>query len=103
MNLDELSTTELVTIAREVENEAHRGLAREVLIAIIEGEATALPQRTINKKRLRIMQYLDANWEQVSSLVSCPAKTRDPWACFGCTDVQAASCVLDNKDKFEDT
>lgn len=102
MSLDELNLSELVAIAREVEPEAHRALGREVLAQIIEGKAVTLPQRTINKKRLLITQYLDANWDQVSSLVSCPAKTRDPWACFGCTDVQAAACVTDNKDKFED-
>lgn len=103
MNLDEMNLTELVTIARELEPEAHRGLGREALVLIIEGEAAPLPQRHINKKRLQITQYLDTNWEQVSSLVSCPAKSRDPWACFGCTDVQAAACITDNQDKFEDS
>ena len=102
MNFDEMNLSELVAIARELENEAHRGMGREKLLEIIEGVHDPLPQRTINKRRLQIFNYLDTHWEQVASLVSCPAKTRDPWACFGCTDFQAAACYVDNKDRFED-
>jgi hypothetical protein len=102
MNFDDFNLTELVAIAREVEPEAHRGLGREALIAVIEGKAPPLPQRSINKRRLQITQYVDTYWEQVSSLVSCPAKSRDPWACFGCSDIQAAACIIENKEKIED-
>lgn len=95
-----LNTTELVTAAVQVNPEAHRGLPDEVLIAIIQGEDVELPQRTLNKKRLKIMSYINANWSQVSYQVSCPAKTRDDHACFGCTDTQVTSCTLENSKKF---
>ncbi len=102
LQLEGHNLTELVQLAQAFEPEAHRGLGRELLEAIIRGEQITLPQRSINKKRLKITSYLDENWEQVGSLVSCPARSREPWACFGCSDVQTASCILDNKERFED-
>jgi hypothetical protein len=104
LDLAAMNLSELVVIAQNFAPEAHRGLSRELLISIIENHdnEVELPQRTINKKRLRIMRYVNDNWGQVEYQVSCPAKTRDPHACFVCTDVQTAECVLQNRKRFEE-
>ncbi len=103
MDLDSCNLTELVTMARELDPEAHRGLSRETLCKIINGEETRpLKQRSINKIRLKIMTFINENWEQVSPLISCPAKSRDSYACFTCCDVQVSLCTLTNKDKIEE-
>jgi hypothetical protein len=96
----ELNKTELVAIAAQLNHEAHRGLPREALIAIIEGKNIELPSRVVNKKRLKIMNYINANWVAVEPLISCPATSRDPYACFRCSDFQVTSCTLDNHSKF---
>jgi hypothetical protein len=101
MNLDACNITELVTLAQTFEPEAHRGLGRTKLLQIIGEELVDLPEREINKNRKKITRYLDIYWEQVGSLVSCPAKSRDPRACFGCIDLQAANCITNNAGKFE--
>lgn len=102
-HLTDLNHSELVVIAQNFAPEAHRGLSRELLISIITDNDTevALPVRRINKKRLRIMDYVNEHWNQVSYQISCPAKSQDPHACFACTDVQTAICVLHNRARLE--
>lgn len=61
----------------------------------------SLPQRKINKVRLQIMDYVLDNWPRVSPLLSCPAKSKSPRACFECVDVQVAECALTNPQVLE--
>ena len=102
IDYDRLNLTELAHLTRQVEPSAHRALPREVLIAILEGKEVQLPDRIIDGKRLKIMKYIDAHWDGVNALLTCPAKTRDPHACFGCSDLQVSSCVIDNSKRFLD-
>ena len=44
---------------------------------------------------------VDRYWSQVESLLGCPLKTREPRACFGCTDIQVAECTILNKKLIE--
>lgn len=100
--LDDLNASELLLLAQEHEPNAHRGLPREVLIRIALGEEIELPPRHVDKVRLKIMEFVDANFKQVEPLVqACPAKTRDLRACFQCTDVQVVECALMNPIIFE--
>lgn len=101
MELDDLNDTELVLVAQDVDEQAHRGLGRDALMEIIEaGEAPGLKTRRVNKTRLRIMQYINDHWKQVEPLLSCPASTKDPRACFQCTDVQVVECAVTNQKQF---
>lgn len=101
MDYDLLNQSELAAIAKELDPSASRQLSRDLLIGIIEGTVALLPERTIDKKRLKIMLYVNTNWDQVMYQVSCPAKSRDPRACFQCCDVQAADCITLNPDKIK--
>jgi len=97
--LDDLNDSELALLAQDQDPEAHRDLDRNDLVAIATGAAEEpLPQRAISKVRLRIMEYVLEHWTQVKPLLSCPARTGDPRACFQCTDVQSVECALTNKD-----
>lgn len=96
----QLNLTELVLIASQVDREAHRFLPREVLEVMTLGEEIELPQRVLNKKRLQIMNYINAKWAAVSPIVNCPAKSRDPEACFTCSNFQVACCTLENRKLF---
>ncbi len=99
-DFDDVSQTELAALAAEVHPEAHRGLPREVLLAILDGQEVELPHRIINKKRLKIMDYINENWIAVEALISCPARSRDPHACFRCSELQVTSCTLENSERF---
>lgn len=95
--LDSMNASELLLLAQETNPNAHRGLPRETLILLTLGEDADLPPRKVDKTRLLVMQWIDANFKQVSPIVQgCPARTRDLRACFQCTDVQATECALTN-------
>lgn len=97
---DDMNISELTWLAQEQNPNAHRGLDREMLLAIAQGEEVDLPPRTVDKVRLRIMEFVNEHWQQVKPLISCPARSRDPRACFACTDVQAVECALTNQKKI---
>jgi len=100
MDLEDLNDSELVMLAQEVDESAHRGVAREVLVQIVEqgtSEDIDLRPRRVNKLRLKIMEFILDNWKQVEPLLSCPARTREQRACYQCTDVQAVECAVLNQ------
>jgi len=100
--LAKMNLSELALLAQEHNVNAHRGLDRDILVRIILGEDIHLPDRHVDKIRLKIMSFIDKNFRQVEPLVqSCPAKTRDLRACFQCTDVQVTECALSNPIIFE--
>lgn len=91
-----LNLTELVMICQAVNQEAHRGLPRALLEQMSLGNDVELPERFTTKMRLKIMKYIDGHWDYVEYQLSCPAKSRNPYACFECSDLQVASCTLEN-------
>lgn len=111
IDLDLMSISELVLLAQDHDTEAHRGMSREDLIEIIrlplesldEASQFPLPVRPVNKIRLNIMRYLINHWIQVEPLLSCPARTKDPRACFNCTDMQVVECAAINRNVFKET
>ena len=95
--LDDINDTELTAIAQEFNPRAHRALPRHILENLAKGESIDLPERRIDAHRLHIMEFINAHWQQVEPLLSCPARSRDARACFNCTDMQATECVVLNK------
>jgi hypothetical protein len=91
-----LNLTELVAICKEAHPDAHRALPRELLELVALGVDVALPPRFVNRTRLKIMNYVNENWTQVEYQINCPAQSRDPHACFNCSDLQVADCTLSN-------
>ena len=100
-DLDDMNHSELVLLAQDQDPEAHRGMSRAKLIKTAEGQHAPLPQRQINKVRLRIMTYIVEHWQQLKPLLDCPAQTEHPRACFRCTDVQVSECALTNLQIFK--
>lgn len=96
---DELNLTELTLMAQEISPGASRWLGRERLVAILDnGDLEGVPdQRPTDVIRLHIMQYVDKNFDRVSPLLACPAKTRSPRACFQCLDYQVMDCALSSE------
>lgn len=88
-------------MASDMDPNCHRDLPESKLMAVIEGRDPGCPDRKINRVRLQIMDYILRNWEGVSPLLSCPARSKDPRSCFQCTDVQVAECALTNPQAVE--
>ena len=101
MFLDELNDSELVLLAQDHDLNAHRALGRDRLYKIIlSPDDNELPVRRVNKVRLKIMGYILGHWTQLKPLLSCPARTKKPTACFQCTDTQVSECALGNPQIF---
>lgn len=99
--LNRMNMTELVALAQEIDPEAHRGIGRDELVRLLtDASPEALPQKPINKYRLRIMEFVVDHWEQVKPMLTCPARSGDSRACFNCTDVQVVECVSTNRDNL---
>jgi hypothetical protein len=94
--LDDVNLTELVLLAQDTNPNAHRGLGRDLLEEIALGKEIELPVTKLNNTRLTIMGFILEHWTQVKPLLSCPAKTQDPEACFQCTDIQVIECITAN-------
>jgi len=67
------------------------------LIKTAQGD---LPQieSSLDKWRQNLMSFLLDHWAALSTQLTCPAKTGDPAACFGCIDTQVAYCLMDNRE-----
>lgn len=96
--LEGLNMSELTEMAAANNMNAHRGLPRDVLVALVKGTHIDLPTRHIDIWRKTIFAFVDNHWKQCSPLLSCPMKTRSPTACFRCPDIQVAECTLQNHD-----
>jgi len=99
---DELNQSELVQLAKVVNPYVHRGISRDVLVELLEGTVElSLPPKGVDSARGDLYQVVDRYWAQVKSLVTCPLKTRNPRACFSCTDIQVAECSVLNQKLIE--
>ncbi len=100
----ELNQTELAAVARQLSPYAHRVHDRSTLLAIVEGEEDPFDGLTspIDNVRTALYALVDAHWKQVRAFVSCPLRSRKPWSCSACTDVQVAECRSKNLNLLKD-
>lgn len=76
----------------------HPGATREQLIAYLLGEEEPSPQaHPIDSWRLALAKFVADYWKKLETQVTCPAKSLDPHACFGCTDVRVVACIVENE------
>ena len=43
------------------------------------------------------MLFIVDFWPKLQSQLTCPAKTKDPKACYGCVDAQVYACLVGNE------
>lgn len=99
MDLNELNHTELVALARMIDPHVTRGYDRFALIAILdEDEDLNLDKPAVDFARDDIYQMVNHYWHQVESLISCPMKSREARACYGCSEIQVAECTISNEN-----
>lgn len=69
----------------------------QLISYLLAEEEPPVDDHTIDTWRHKIMSFLIEHWAVVFSQLICPAKTKDPLACFQCVDPQVIFCVVDNK------
>ena len=89
--LKKLNATELQALCRGAGLETG-SRNTEVLAPAVLGERE-VPPNPMDKRRLQMMRYILKHWAAVESQLSCPARSGDPRACFGCTDIQVGICI----------
>ena len=72
---------------------------RQKLIDYLEGDASPGPVvQEFDRWRHGIMGFVLEYWVKLESQLSCPAKSRNPLACFTCIDTQVVFCIVEAKD-----
>jgi hypothetical protein len=71
---------------------------REKIIAYLLGEEEPpIVEHGLNSWRHGIMGFVLEHWRALETQLTCPAKTKDPRACFQCVDAQVISCLVSNE------
>lgn len=96
-NLEDARTGELLEICRHVGLSAHRGMGREALVEVLEGEGD--PERSqVDVVRDKLGVFVRMYWErieqQIESMEGC---TGD---CYGCSDAKTVACFLENAENL---
>jgi|SRR5580658_6472559 hypothetical protein len=95
---DRFNLTELYQTARDAGLVVLPNESRENIIAYLLGEKEPPPiEHDIDMWRNGIMGFLIEHWKQVETQLTCPAKSKDPRACFGCVDTQVVNCLISNE------
>lgn len=96
---DSFNHTELYQLARDAGFQVLPSESRENLAMYLLGEKEPPPSvHEIDMWRNGIMGFLIDHWKQVETQLTCPAKSKDPRACFGCVDAQVVSCLVTNEN-----
>lgn len=98
---DSYNHTELYQTCRQAGLSVHPAMTKEMLIAILGGEQEPpVFEHPLDPWRRGIMGFLIEHWKQVETQLTCPAKSKDPNACFGCVDAQVTSCLVTNESNL---
>lgn len=91
--------TELIQACQEVGISVSPAASREELTGLLTGSIVATDPSSMDAWRHGIMGFVLDHWETLSTQLTCPARTKDPRACFGCIDTQVVSC-LNSNDRY---
>ena len=86
--------TELYQLATRDGLPVDPGFSNEALAQLIEEGSPAEHEHSLNLWRDAIMRFVNDFWPKLSSQIRCPAKSRDPHACYGCVDAQVVFCLV---------
>ena len=89
--------TELYQLCRRLNLPALPSMRREELNSVLFGEYPELSvPHSLDTWRHGLAGFVLEHWSALQNQVSCPLKSQDPRACFGCLDTQVVACVVDN-------
>ncbi len=90
------NATELYQLCRKAKLAVLPSASKEEMAALLIGELEPIEEyHNIDSWRIALMQFVLDYWRKLETQITCPAKSRDPRACFQCTDAQVITCVVD--------
>jgi hypothetical protein len=68
------------------------------MVALLEGAAEQEGEvdHPVDAWRDALMRFIEDYWVKIQSQITCPAKSREPKACYGCVDTQVYACLMKN-------
>lgn len=94
---DKCNHTELYQSAIDAGLPAQPTNSKEELAAMLEGTLEPEPKyHIVDSYRDAIMAFVNDYKIKLASQLTCPAKSLDPRACYGCIDTQVIACVIKN-------
>lgn len=93
---DGCNRTEAYQLCRKAALPVSPGETKESYIAYLDGEDPS-GENNIDKWRDAIMAFI-VEHPNIHSQLTCPAKSLDPKACYGCIDTQVVSCIVKNQE-----
>lgn len=100
-NLNRCNHTELFQLCRRAEIPVLPNYPRELLIALLEGTTQPTPvDHPTDRWRDALMAFVNDYYVKLRSQLDCPAKSRDPKACYGCVDTQVYTCLATNESSI---
>ena len=100
----DVNLTELYQICRRNGLPVPPGMTREHYIGWIVGDFVLTESGgALDDWRWGLINFIDAHWMSVRPQLTCPAKNLkdvpvpDPKPCFGCSDMQVITCVVQNQ------
>lgn len=94
----QLNYSELYQAAQAAGHQPLPQATPEQLVALLEGlQEPSDEYNPINDLRDAIMAFVLEYWVKLQSQLTCPAKSGDPKACYGCLDTQVVSCLVKNE------
>lgn len=90
--------TELYQLCRNAGIQAHPAMPREELMGLLVSELPNFmaPNHPIDSWRHGLAGFVLDHWKTLQNQVTCPLKSADPKACFGCLDTQVVTCLIKN-------
>ena len=90
--------TELYQACQRAGVPALPNYSKERMIALLEGlEEPQEIDYIVDTWRDAIMAFVKEYWAKLRSQLTCPAKSGDPRACYGCVDAQVYACLVENE------
>ncbi len=93
--------TELMQICRNARVPFSPGWTRAQLLAAICGEEFSDSHNPIDNLRDGIMAFVIDYQADVKSQLTCPARTLEPRACYGCVDAKPLLCLLSERAEVQ--
>lgn len=91
--------TEIYQMARSAGLPVLPSMPKQHVIQLLLGEVEAEPVvHELDRWRHGIMGFVIEHWRALETQLDCPAKSKDPKACFQCVDAQVVTCLVTNEN-----
>jgi len=99
--LERCNRTELYQVGLRAGLDMHPAEPKELMIARILGaDAPPNTDHPVDAWRGGLMKFIISHWSRLQAQLTCPARSGDPRACYGCLDSQVMTCIAGSAARY---